>query len=104
MNMQGFGWGTVASVITLLVLGYLTERIGFIRRPLNEDPIIFFEDGNLHKALMRKHMVDENDLSDAGNTGKPQHGEKPFMACCRIDRVQDQADWSQKQCCARCEK
>lgn len=57
-------WGTVASVITLLLLGYLTERIGPIRRLLNESPIVLFEDGKLYKAAMRKHMVDEEDLNE----------------------------------------
>lgn len=57
-------WGAVASVLTLLTLGYLTERIPFLRRLLNEKPIVLYKDGQLQKAAMRKHMVDEEDLNE----------------------------------------
>jgi uncharacterized membrane protein YcaP (DUF421 family) len=54
----------VVSVITLLLLVNLTERICSLRRLLNEGPIVLLKNVKLHKALMRKPMVDEEDLDE----------------------------------------
>lgn len=73
-------WGTVASVVTLLLWGYLVEKIGFIRRLLNRKPIVLYENGKLHKPLMRKHMVDEEDLNEvAREEGRASYTEFKAM-------------------------
>ncbi|MXS78686.1 DUF421 domain-containing protein [Nitrosomonas sp. JL21] len=57
-------WGSICSVITLLILGYFSERITVIRHFLNPDPIVLYRDGKLDRAMMRKHMVDIEDLNE----------------------------------------
>lgn len=55
-------WGTFASVLTIFLLGYLTERIALLRRIFHEKPVVLYNDGHLHRNIMRKNMVDEEDL------------------------------------------
>jgi uncharacterized membrane protein YcaP (DUF421 family) len=57
-------WGSVSSVITLLMLGYLTEKIPFLRHLLNEKPVILYQNGRLRREEMAKHMVGEDDLNE----------------------------------------
>jgi uncharacterized membrane protein YcaP (DUF421 family) len=57
-------WGTIFSVITLFVLGYLTEKIPFLRHLLNEKPIPLYSEGKLHYGAMKKHMLDVDDLDE----------------------------------------
>ena len=63
LNHQQAGyWGSAASVITILFLGWLCERTKFIRQFLEGRPVFIYERGTLNKTLMEKHMVDEGDL------------------------------------------
>ena len=55
-------WGSVASVMCILLLGFLCEKVKFIRRFLEGRPIYLYERGALNKTLMEQHMVDEADL------------------------------------------
>jgi uncharacterized membrane protein YcaP (DUF421 family) len=55
-------WGTICSVLTLFVLGYLSEKIPLLRHVMDEKPVVVYKDGHLHQAAMRKHMIDEEDL------------------------------------------
>lgn len=57
-------WGTVASVMTIFILGYLTEKITPLRHILNEKPIILYQDGRLNQDLMKCHMIGEEDLDE----------------------------------------
>lgn len=57
-------WGTVASVLTLFVLGYVTERVPLLRHLLNEKPIPLYSEGKLHYEAMKKHMIDVEDLEE----------------------------------------
>ena len=57
-------WGSISSVTTLIILGHFTERISFIRHLLDPPPIVLYREGKLHRELMRKHMVDVEDLNE----------------------------------------
>lgn len=57
-------WGTIASVLMLFVLGYVTERVPFLRHLLNEKPIPLYSEGKLHYEAMKKHMIDVEDLDE----------------------------------------
>lgn len=58
-------WGSVASVISILLLGLLCEKTKFIRLFLEGRPVFLYEGGSLDRNLMKKHMVDEADLEMA---------------------------------------
>jgi uncharacterized membrane protein YcaP (DUF421 family) len=73
-------WGAVASVLTLFILGYLSERIVFVRRLLDEDPVILYRDGELQQGAMKKHMIDVSDLEEtARQKGAKSYKEFEFM-------------------------
>jgi uncharacterized membrane protein YcaP (DUF421 family) len=55
-------WGSVSSVVCILLLGFLCERVTFIRRFLEGRPIFLYERETLNRTLMEQHMVDEADL------------------------------------------
>lgn len=55
-------WGTVASVITILFMGWLCERIPPLRRLIEAKSIILFREGRLDRKTLEKHMLDETDL------------------------------------------
>jgi uncharacterized membrane protein YcaP (DUF421 family) len=55
-------WGTIASITTILFLGWLCDRLGFIRKAIDGEPVVVFSNGNLDKKVMKKFMIDEDDL------------------------------------------
>lgn len=55
-------WGTVASVLTILVLGWICEKTPFLRQLIEAKPIVLFRDGRLDRKGLEKHMLDESDL------------------------------------------
>ena len=55
-------WGTIASITTILFLGWLCDRLGFIRKAIDGEPIVVFNKGKLDKEAMKKFMIDEDDL------------------------------------------
>ena len=57
-------WGSICSIVTLLILGYFSERIVVIRHFLNPDPVVLYRDGLLDHVMMRKYMVDVEDLNE----------------------------------------
>lgn len=57
-------WGSVASVLTIFLLGYLSERISFLRHLLSQKPLLLYRDDMLEKDTMEKHMIDEDDLDE----------------------------------------
>lgn len=57
-------WGAVVSILTILIMGYLTERIKFIRQGLIKKPVILYQNRILDRELMNKHMVDESDIEE----------------------------------------
>jgi uncharacterized membrane protein YcaP (DUF421 family) len=66
LNHQQAGyWGSAASVITILLLGWMCERTKFIRQFLEGRPLFIYERGALDRTRMEKHMVDESDLESA---------------------------------------
>jgi len=56
-------WGTVASVLTILFLGWLSEKIPFIRKLIDCEPTPLYYDGKLDLRAMKKNMIDEDDLN-----------------------------------------
>ena len=55
-------WGSAASVLSILLLGWLCEKTKCIRQFLEGRPVFLYERGTLDRTLMEKHMVDEADL------------------------------------------
>jgi uncharacterized membrane protein YcaP (DUF421 family) len=67
-------WGSFFSVITIFFLGYLTERISFLRRFFNPKPIYICRNGIMDEATLKKHMIDNEDLDEAARQhGLPSH-------------------------------
>lgn len=63
LNHQQAGyWGSAASVITILLLGWMCERTKCVRQLLEGRPVYIYEHGVLDRTMMEKHMVDESDL------------------------------------------
>jgi uncharacterized membrane protein YcaP (DUF421 family) len=89
-------WGTVCSVLTLFVLGYVTERIPFLRHLLNEPPIPLYSEGKLHYGAMKKHMIEVEDLDEvAREEGSLSYKEFALMLLegdGRISAIRAQAD------------
>lgn len=61
----GLYWGSAASVMTILLLGWLSEKTKVIRQFIEGRPVFLYERGTLDRTLMEKHMVDETDLDSA---------------------------------------
>lgn len=63
LNDTGSGfWGAIASVLTLLFLGVMADRIPILRHMLGESPVLLYKDGRLFKKRLKKYLVDEADL------------------------------------------
>lgn len=62
-NEQAGYWGAVASVLTIFGVGAFAERVAPLRRILEEQPVVLFKNGQLHKREMKRNLVDENDLN-----------------------------------------
>ncbi len=66
LSDQGAGfWGAVASVVTLLILGAMTERFIFLRHLFNRPPVRIYSDNTLDRKAMEKSLLDESDLNEA---------------------------------------
>jgi uncharacterized membrane protein YcaP (DUF421 family) len=57
-------WGTIASVTTILVLGWLSDRIPFIRSIPNSRPVCLFRNNRLERKIMETFMIEESDLEE----------------------------------------
>lgn len=55
-------WGTMASITTILFLGWLCDRLGFIRKAIDGEPVVIYSGGRLDRKVMKKFMIDESDL------------------------------------------
>lgn len=55
-------WGTIASVATILIMGAVIERIPPLRRFLDSNKVLLFEDGKLDRKALRRNLVEEEDL------------------------------------------
>lgn len=65
LTPEGAGyWGTIASVLTLLFLVGITERIGPLRRVTENKPVILFHKGQ-RLVNLRKYLIDEEELHAA---------------------------------------
>lgn len=63
LSHEGAGyWGTVASVVAILFMGNLGERVAFIRRFLEDSPIELLKNGQPLYDQMKKCLVEEGDL------------------------------------------
>lgn len=58
-------WGTLFSVLTILVTGAVVERIPFLRTNLESEPVELVRGGRLVPRAMASNMVDEHDLAHA---------------------------------------
>ena len=57
-------WGTLASVITLLGIVGITERIEFLRKVIENKPVVLFHQGRLLVKL-DKYLINEDELDRA---------------------------------------
>lgn len=57
-------WGAFFSALTIFFLGWLVDRVPFLRRLLEDKPLLLYSDGQLRRHTMRKHMISENDLHE----------------------------------------
>jgi uncharacterized membrane protein YcaP (DUF421 family) len=65
-------WGTVFSVLTILIMGAMVERIPPLRNKLSDSPIELVKDGQPLAQVMKKSLVEESDLlSTAREYGIP---------------------------------
>lgn len=58
-------WGAFASVITIIILGVLTEKVPAIRHILNQSPVVIYDGETLDRRAMKKHSLGEDDLNEA---------------------------------------
>jgi uncharacterized membrane protein YcaP (DUF421 family) len=58
-------WGTVASVVTILLLGWFCEKVEPLRKLLESSPVVIYKNGRLDRRAMKKQMLDESDLATA---------------------------------------
>jgi uncharacterized membrane protein YcaP (DUF421 family) len=56
-------WGTAASISTILFLGWLCDRLSFLRKAIDGKPVVVFSNGRLDNKVMKKFMIDESDLA-----------------------------------------
>lgn len=61
-------WGSVASITTILFLGWLCDRLAFLRKAIDGMPVVVFSNGRLDKKVMKKFMIDESDLALAARS------------------------------------
>jgi uncharacterized membrane protein YcaP (DUF421 family) len=75
LSDEGAGyWGTFFSIITLFILGGMTERVPWLRTKLEEDPITLYNRGELDQAAMKNNFIDEKDLEEtAREYGLPSY-------------------------------
>ncbi|MBX7145979.1 MAG: DUF421 domain-containing protein [Alphaproteobacteria bacterium] len=73
-------WGTIASVITILLLGSLCERISWLRHLIESKPIIIYQNGHLYQKVMQQHMIEEDDLEETAR----QYGLKSYKEFTKI--------------------
>lgn len=65
LTHEGAGfWGSIASVLTLLLLGHVVERFEILRHMLSRKPVVLFENGRLYVEQMRKYFIDLEDLDE----------------------------------------
>jgi uncharacterized membrane protein YcaP (DUF421 family) len=57
-------WGTVFSMITIFVLGFIVERVPFLRHFMTQKPVLLYQQGALNESAMKKYMLDEGDLNE----------------------------------------
>lgn len=57
-------WGTIASVTTLLLIVGIIERVPFLRKITENEPVIIFRDKELQVDL-KKYLLNESELDAA---------------------------------------
>lgn len=55
-------WGSLASVLTILVLGTATEHVPFLRTWIEDKAVCIMRHGRLNHKVMKRHSVQEEDL------------------------------------------
>lgn len=73
-HMESGFWGSVASIVALLLTVYIVDRIDPLRERLEGKPIYLMRDGKLDEPLMKKYRIDKSDLEHtARKYGVPFH-------------------------------
>jgi uncharacterized membrane protein YcaP (DUF421 family) len=58
-------WGSVASVVALLLTVYIVDHLPFLQINMESNPVQIKRDGKLDKELLKKHRIEEEDLQKA---------------------------------------
>ena len=57
-------WGAFASVATIFLLGWMTDRVPFLRKWFQDKPLPLYAEGRLRRDAMRRNMISESDLNE----------------------------------------
>lgn len=55
-------WGSAASVSTILLLGWMMDRIPFVRKLIESGPVILYKNGRLYRKHLERSMIDVPEL------------------------------------------
>jgi len=73
-NQNAGFWGAFFSILALFFIGYLVDRITFLREFLREKPLLLYRKGYLYRETMKQNMVDEDELYEmAREKGFPSY-------------------------------
>jgi uncharacterized membrane protein YcaP (DUF421 family) len=61
VQRAGF-WGALGSVLVILLLGAVIERLPQLRGFIANRPVVLYEGGTLQQATLQRYLVDESDL------------------------------------------
>lgn len=63
LNDQRAGfWGSAASVCTILLIGWMMDRIPALRRLIESGPVTLYNNGRLFRKAMKENMIDTDEL------------------------------------------
>lgn len=61
VQRAGF-WGSVGSVVAILFMGAVIERLPSLRLMIGNRPVVLYQHGALQEDTLRRYLVDESDL------------------------------------------
>lgn len=58
-------WGSIASIVALLITVYIVDKIPLIEKPLQGKSVKLMENGEYNQTLLKKHRIQDDDLDKA---------------------------------------
>lgn len=59
-------WGSVASILALLLTVFIVDKVPFTETLLQGKAVVLMDNGTYHQALLRKHRIQMDDLEAVG--------------------------------------